>query len=313
MQPIINYVKKPAMFMDSLIKNFGQWLPDSVYIKLLYRFQMGKWLNLKDPKTFQEKLQWLKLHDRNPEYTNMVDKYAVKEYVANIIGDEYIIPTLGVWDKPEDIEWDMLPNQFVLKTTHSGGSTGVVICKDKSSFNKEKAITKLNQSLKQDVYRTLKEWPYKNVPHRIIAEKYIDPLPDKKDLPDYKWYCFNGEPKFCQVIQDRTSNETIDFFDTEWRHQSFVGLNPPGGNDFEHAAVTPERPDNLETQIRIASELSKKIPFSRIDLFEIGRNIFFGEITFYPASGIGFFKPDQYNEILGEMLTIPGATEAGGR
>ena len=276
-------------------------LSDKLYLKLSFRLKMGRWLNLKDPVTFSEKLQWLKLYDRKPEYTNMVDKAAVKEYVAKKIGVEFVIPTLGIWERPEDIEWDKLPDRFVLKTTHGGGSTGVVICREKTTFDRQKAMAKLNKSLKLSTYRELREWPYKNVPRRIIAETFIAPPSGTKDLPDYKWYCFNGEPKYCQVIQDRTSKETIDFFDTNWVHQEFVGLNPVAGP----AAEEPIKPSNLEEQIKIAEELSKDIPFSRIDLYSVGEKIYFGEITFYPMSGMGIFRPDKYNELLGNMMKLP--------
>jgi hypothetical protein len=306
MLPIKTYLSNPRIIGVVLLKRYFTWLPDKVYVKLLYRFSMGRRLNLKNPQTFSEKLQWLKLYDRKPEYTRLVDKYAVKDYVAKKIGEEFVIPTLGVWDKPEDIEWEKLPNQFVLKTTHGGGNTGVVICRDKTAFDYNRAISKLKNSLKEDLYSILKEWPYKNVPRRIIAEQYIDPAPNVKDLPDYKWYCFNGEPKYCQVIQDRTTKETIDFFDSNWVHQEFIGLSSLA----EHAAKIPPRPSNLETQIRIAGELSKGLPFSRIDLYETGDHTFFGEITMYPASGFGSFRPDQYDKMLGRMLVLPG--ERGG-
>ena len=292
-------------FVAALLQKLNFLFGEKVYLKLLFRLKMGYRLDLQNPKSFSEKIQWLKLYDRKPEYTKMVDKYAVKDYVASIIGKEYIIPTLGVWKKPEDIKWDKLPDKFVLKTTHGGGSSGVVICKDKAFFDKKTAVSKLQLSMKQDIYQALREWPYKNVPRRVMAEQFINSRPNVKDLPDYKWYCFNGEPKFCQVIQDRTSNETIDFFDTNWKHQEFVGLNPVSGPAIGNATREPERPTNLETQVRIARELSKGIPFSRIDLYETDGIIFFGEITFYPASGFGVFTPNHYNEILGQMLVLP--------
>ncbi len=307
MLSIKEYISRPRMTAYVLMEHFGQWIPDKTYIKWMYRLKMGKKLNLKNPQTFSEKLQWLKLYNRKPEYTTMVDKYAVKDYVANIIGEKYVIPTLGVWDRPEDIEWDKLPNRFVLKTTHGGGNTGVVICKDKTTFDKEKAIIKLHKSLKQDIYRTLREWPYKNVPRRIIAEQYIEPRPGVKDLPDYKWFCFDGEPRYCQVIQDRTTNETIDFFDTDWNHQEFVGLNPAAGP----AAISPARPVDLETQIKIARELSKNLPFSRVDLYGLDSDTYFGEITLYPKSGFGIFRPDDYNLLLGQMLKLSGENRVG--
>lgn len=283
-------------------KRVLEWIRnDELFVKLNYRAFTGKKLHLKNPQTFSEKLQWLKLYDRNPRYTDLVDKYKVKDIVAKQIGEEYIIPTFGIWDKPEDIDWKSLPNQFVLKTTHGGGGGGIVICRDKSSFNIEAATEKLRQAMKQDIYKEFREWPYKNVPHRILAEQFIDPAPEVRDLPDYKWYCFNGEPKYCQVIQNRSDKETIDFFDTDWNHQVFIGLNPAA----IHSAVLPPKPDNLETQIHIAKQLSKDIPFSRIDLYETDDYTYFGEVTFYPASGTGSFQPEEYNDILGKLIELP--------
>lgn len=290
-------------------KKFGidGLIPDKLYLRMLYRRVFNKKLDLKNPKTFNEKLQWMKLYDRRPEYTTMVDKYAVKEYVAKLIGEKYIIPTLGVWDSPENIDWDDLPNQFVLKCTHDSG--GLVICRDKSKLDKKAAVDKLRKSLKRDYYKAGREWPYKNVPRRIIAEKYMEVTPEIKELPDYKWYCFNGEPTYCQVIQNRTSEETIDFFDKNWNLQDFIGLNPSA----RHATIPLERPANLETQILIARELSKNIPFSRIDLYNINGESWFGEITLYPASGTsGTFSPEKYNELLGNMIQLPGEKQGGG-
>ena len=277
-----------------LWSKIGHIFDDDTYLRVRFRLLMGKRLNLKDPQTFSEKLQWLKLFNRRPEYTTMVDKYAVKEYVAGIIGEEYVIPTLGVWDRPDDIDWDKLPKRFVLKTTHGGGSNGVVICKDKDSIDKEAAVRVLKKNMKTSDWRIGMEWPYKNVPHRIIAEQYIDPAPDMKDLADYKWYCFNGKPMFCQVIQNRTTHETIDFFDTEWNHQEFVGLNSAyAGVYASQAAITPIRPIDLDKQVKIAKALSKGIPFSRIDLYSSNGRSYFGEITFFPMSGIWLFHASE--------------------
>ena len=301
------YIQRPNLAVLAVVKKIGFLIPDRPYLKIIYRLNMGHRLDLKHPRTFTEKIQWLKLYNRKPEYTTMVDKVAAKDYVAERLGKEYVIPMLGVWERPEYIDWDALPDKFVLKTNHSGGNTGVVICKDKSTFDREKAIQKLNRSLKADVYRNLREWPYKNVPRKVFAEQYIDPAPNVKDLPDYKWFCFGGEPRFCQVIQDRNTVETIDFFDAEWNHQDFVGLNPAA----RPASVCPERPKDLETQVRIAREMSKNCPFSRIDLYSVSDATYFGEVTFYPASGFGKFKPTQYDEILGEMLRLPGEKMGG--
>lgn len=270
---------------------------DEKYLKKLFRLSMGKDLNLDNPQTFSEKLQWLKLYNRKPEFTKMVDKYAVKEYVASIIGDEYIIPTLGIWNKFDDIDFDALPKQFVLKTTHGGGSGGVVVCKDKANFNIEAARKKLNRSLKSDIYINYREWPYKDVEPRIIAEKYIE-VAGHSDLPDYKFFCFNGEPKYCQVIRDRNTKETIDFYDMEWNQMPFVGLNPVANN----GNTLVDKPEHLDTMISICKKLAKDIPFLRIDLYVVNHKEYFGEITFYPASGMGEFRPIEWNYKLGGLI-----------
>ena len=264
---------------------------------------MGHWIDWKNPKTFTEKIQWLKVYNRKSEYTTMVDKHAVKQYVAGCIGEEYIIPTLGVWDNPEDIEWDSLPDKFVLKTTHGGGGCGVVICTNKQKFSKAEAITKMNQSLQSDIYWGYREWPYKNVPKKIIAEKFMAPVEAtaSNDLSDYKFFCFNGEPMYCQVIRDRHTKETIDFYDMEWNHQEFVGLNPVASNGLTPVA----RPEHLDILISICRKLAKDIPFVRVDLYVIDNKEYFGELTFYPASGFGVFTPNIWQENLGDILKLP--------
>ena len=198
-------------FCASLLQRYSRLFKnDERYLKLLFRCKMGYWMDFQHPKTFNEKLQWLKLHDRKPEYTKLVDKAAVKQVIADKIGGEYIIPTLGIWEKPESIEWDKLPNQFVLKTTHGGGGSGVVICKDKSTLDKQKAILRLKASLKTDVYQSLREWPYKNVPKRIIAEKYLED--ETGNLKDYKFYCFNGQAYCVMLCEDRAIGDTKFYY-----------------------------------------------------------------------------------------------------
>ena len=306
MQTVFFYIKNPLKTLAAVFRRTGTWLPDKTYLQILYYLRMGKVLHLNNPKTFTEKLQWLKLYDRKPEYTMMVDKLAVKNYVSKIIGEKYVVPTLGVWDRPEDIDWDSLPDKFVLKTKHGSGSVGVVICREKCTFNFREAIGKLKKSLKQDVYVDLREWPYKNVKKQIIAEMLLeDSETKKKDIIDYKFFCFKGEPKYCQVIKDRHTKETIDFFDMQWRHLDFIGLNPVAEPSAICSAICPTRPVCYEEMKQIAQKLSKGFPFVRVDLYEVNKKVYFSEITLYPKSGMGIFNPEKYNYILGEMITLP--------
>lgn len=293
-------IHDPYRVLAWIWSKVGHVFSDETYLKVRYRLLMGKKLDLKNPQTFSEKLQWLKLYDRRDEYTSMVDKYAVKEYVASRIGEEYVIPTLGVWDKPEDIEWDKLPNRFVLKTTHGGGSLGVVICKDKTSFDREKAVKVLNSNMHTD-WRIQMEWPYKNVPHRIIAEKYIEPIPSIKDLPDYKFFCFNGEVKGLFVATDRHKDGEevkFDFFDANYNHLPFK-------QGHENANPYPSKPHNFELMKQVASKLSKGYPHIRVDLYDLGNKILFGEITMYHFGGLVPFRPEEWDKKIGDMLTLP--------
>ena len=293
-------IREPRQIGRSFMLHTAKyWHNDTLYLKLLFYFTMGKRLDLKHPKTFNEKLQWLKLYNRRPEYTTMVDKYAVKEYVASKIGKEYVIPTLGVWDKPEQIEWDKLPNRFVLKTTHGGGNTGVVICKDKSTFNREQAITKLNRSLQSDIYVNLREWPYKNVPKRIIAAEYLED--ESKELRDYKFCCFSGKVRFFKV----------DFGRQEGEHHANYYSADGQLLDFGEAAYPPVKdkyipmPTNLNKMISLAETLAGDICFLRVDFYNICGAIKFGELTFFPAGGMGLFTDSQWDEKIGNWLTLP--------
>lgn len=277
-------------------------IPDSLFLRIKYFYRLHKFPNLKNPQTFTEKLQWLKLHNRRPVMTTMVDKFAVKEYVGGIIGDQYVIPTLGVWKNVEDIEFEKLPNQFVLKCTHDSG--GLVICRDKSKLDIKKVCNKLSYTLKSDYFAMNREWPYKTVPRQIIAEQFMEDHNHPGDLADYKFFCFNGEPKYCQVIRDRNTVETIDFYDMEWKHQEFVGLNIIARNGL----TAVERPLHLDNMIAICRKLATEAPFTRVDLYVINDKVYFGEITFYPATGMGKFTPEKYNYILGEMIDLKRMT-----
>ncbi|MCM1450213.1 MAG: hypothetical protein NC082_07710 [Clostridiales bacterium] len=259
---------------------------------------MGHWIDWKNPKTFTEKIQWLKLYDRKPEYTRMVDKAAVKEYVANIIGDKYIIPTLGIWDNYDDIDFDALPNKFVLKTTHGGGSGGVVICNDKFGFDHIVARTKITQSLHSNIYDRYREWPYKYVPRRVIAEKYLD-IPDKKDLKDYKFFCFNGKPQFLKVDFDRFIDHHANYYDMKWNLLPFGEADlPPVESHIELC------PPNFSEMVDLATNLSTGHKFLRVDLYNIAGKIYFGELTFYPASGMGHFTPNSADSEISRFLNI---------
>lgn len=276
------------------------WLwPDTTYLRLYYFFCMKKPLCLKNPVLFTEKLQWLKLHNRKPEYTTMVDKISVKEYVASIIGEEYIIPTLQVWNSVEEVDFNHLPSQFVIKTSHGGGSCGVVVCQDKEKMESKIVKKTMAKAMKQDCYKYAREWPYKDVKKKILAEQFIQNK-SGEELSDYKFFCFNGEPLYCQVIRDRNCTETIDFYDREWNHQEFVGLNPVAHNGLNPVIC----PNNLLEMQVICRKLSKGIPFVRIDLYNVDGKIYFGEITFFPRTGIGNFEPKEWNLRLGEMLIL---------
>lgn len=298
MQTIITYFKKPKKFCLAILTHFGTWLPDALYLKIMFRLKMGYSLDLKTPKTFNEKLQWLKLYNRKPEYTKMVDKYEAKKVAEKILGKGYIIPTLGVWDKAEDIDFDILPNSFVLKTTNGGGGGGVVICRDKGNIDMELACKQLTASLKASIYKNLKEWPYKNVKPRIIAEEYK--VDESGELRDYKFYCFNGEPKVFLVASERFSGHRtyFDYFDMDGNHLPFT----QGG---ENNPVLPKLPSNFEEMKTIAQKLSQGIPHVRIDLYSVDEKVFFGEFTFFDSSGFDKFTPFQWDEKFGGWIKLP--------
>lgn len=272
-------------------------IPDKLYLKIMYRLQMGYWMDFDNPRTFQEKLQWLKINSRKESYSQMVDKFAAKEYVAQLIGAEYIIPTLAVYNDVDEIDFSLLPDQFVLKTTHD--SQSAIICVDKATFDKEKALKRLKKKLKTQYYWLSREYPYKNVQPRIIAEKYMGEL-GAVDMVDYKFFCFNGKVGYCQVIKDRSVAETIDFFDSDWQHQEFYGLTPGVKQSLSPIA----KPENYDEMLRIAAVLSENVPFLRVDLYNVIGKIYFGEMTFFPNGGYGTFTPKKWNDIMGEMIDL---------
>ncbi len=271
-------------------------MPDKMYLQCLYKNSMGKELDLKNPKTFCEKLQWLKLYDRKPIYTTMVDKVTAKDYVASIIGEKYIIPTIGVYKSYDEIIFAMLPNQFVMKCSHDSGS--VVICRDKNTFDIQKARNVMKKGLSRNWYSLGREWPYKNIKPHIIVEKYI--APDSNDLKDYKFFCFNGKPNYCQVISNRSSKMAIDFYDENWVHQDF---HEPRNFPFSDELIN--KPLNYELMLELSSKLSYGHPFLRVDFYEVKGSVYFGELTFYPTNGLGGFSPPEWDLKCGKLITLP--------
>ena len=271
--------------------------PDKLCLHLQFWCRMGYRLDLERPKTFNEKLQWLKLYDRNSLYTKLVDKYDVKEYIASRIGESYIIPTIGVWNSCEQINWNSLPNQFVMKTTHDGGSAGVFICKDKRRINIDNVCRQMTRSLKHSIYRVFREWPYRNIQPRIIAEKYMEQS-DGSPLTDYKFFCFNGSPKFLYV-RTPGAKPTVNYMTLNWEKAPFRR------SDCEPSDIIPEKPSQFDTMVKIATDLSKDIPFVRVDLYEINHRVYFSELTFYPSSGLTSFVPQEWDYKLGDLLQLP--------
>lgn len=286
------------VFTYGAYKKWMFFMPSKLYLKHLYGVNMHKKLNLSSPVTYNEKLQWIKLYDHDPDYVTMVDKYAVKQYVADIIGEQYIIPTIGVWNNAKEIDFSALPQQFVLKCNHDSGS--VIICKNKAELDTEDVVRRLNAGLSRGSYQFTREWPYKKVKRKIIAEPYVE---DEKtgELRDYKFFCFNGEVKALFVASDRQKKgESVkfDYFDPDYRLLDFK-------QDHPHAAVLPEKPSQFELMKKLAAALSQGIPHVRVDFYEANGQVYFGELTFFHHSGIVPFYPETWDRTFGDWLTLP--------
>lgn len=297
---IFKLIKNP-LYRFNILSHFGffkNWT-DEKFLKKKFKLVFGYKLNLKNPQTYNEKLQWLKLYDRNSLYTIMVDKYKVKEYVANVIGREYIIPTLGVYSSVEEINFDKLPNQFVFKCNHNSG-LGMCICKDKSKLNIKKVKKELTKGLKQDYYLSNREWPYKDVPRKIIAEQYMEDN-ETKELLDYKFFCFNGKPKMLFVASDRQNpkEETkFDFYDMNFEHLPFTNGHPNSNKILN-------KPKTFDKMKILAEKLSQNIPHVRVDFYEINGQLYFGELTFSHWSGFVKFNPEKWDKKIGDWLVLP--------
>lgn len=272
---------------------------EELHLKILFYLHMGRKLDLKNPKTLNEKMQWLKLYDRRPEYKCMVNKITAKDYAVKMLGSEYVVPLLGVWDKPEDIDFDSLPDKFVLKTNHSGGNTGVIVCKDKSKLNKQDAINKLNKSLRSDISVSLREWVYEGMKKQVFAEVLLES--STGDIDDYKFYCFDGYADAVLVCIDRQIGEPkFYFFDENWQLKRHNKRGKEAPADF-----TLPRPENLDEMFRIARLLSKGIPHLRVDLYNVDGKIYFGETTFFTASGFDANRLPEADLYFGNLTKLP--------
>lgn len=304
MKRAVSLLKNPyKLFVYLAYKGWFDSLDDEKYLKQMYRGTIGKKLNIHAPQTFNEKLQWLKLYDRKPIYTELVDKFEVRKHIAAAIGEEYLIPLVGgPWESFDEIDFDALPEQFVLKCTHDSG--GLVICRDKSMLDKDAAKAKIEKSLKRNYYLTGREWPYKNVKPRIIAEAYMEDA-QTSELRDYKFFCFGGEAKILFVASERQAKgeETkFDFFDMQYNHLDVRNGHP-------NAAVPPEKPAQFKLMQELAEKLSVGVPQLRVDFYEVNGQVYFGELTFFHWSGMVPFDPPEWDVKLGEWIQLPESAQ----
>ena len=297
---IIKGVKDPSMVRSKIFHFLLMALvkDDEKYVKWDYWWGFGKFPNLDNPQTYNEKLCWLKLHARRAEYTKMVDKYDAKKFARSIVGDDYIIPTYGVWERFEDIDVDALPNEFVLKTTHDSG--WVIVCKDKAKFDRNSAKKKVEESYKRNLYIYHREYPYKDLKPRVIIEKLMEEE-GSTGLKDYKFFCFDGKVKMLFVATDRPVDTRFDFFDRDFNHLSFRQGHPL-------ASKPIHKPEHFEEMIEVAEKLSQGIPHVRVDLYNINGKIYFGELTFFHFGGTVPFKPKEWDYKIGEWLNLPSVT-----
>lgn len=281
--------------MSTFSDNLMSILPDRFYVSLKYFYRFHKFPNLKNPKTYNEKLQWMKLNDHNELYHTLADKYEVKKYVENLIGSEYVIKTLGVYDSFDEIDFNSLPDRFVLKCTHDSG--GLVICKDKSKLDKENARKIIESSLKTNYFYHSREWAYKDLKPRIIAEEYIETR--NGDLPDYKFFCFDGKARALYVATGRHTESGVcfDFFDENFNHLPFYNSHPNSKNKID-------KPTGFDKMKELAEKLSVGMPHVRVDLYDIDGKVYFGEYTFYHMSGFQPFKPEEWDYTFGSWIDL---------
>lgn len=271
-----------------------RFIPDEPYLKMVYRIKSGKKLDLKNPKTFCDKLNWLKLHDVHPEYTRLVDKVAVRDYLKEVVGEDLCLPLLGVWEHYDDIDFDALPDRFVLKCNHDSGSVKVIL--DKSAMDHGTLREFYESRLKQNPYLLGREYPYRDVPPRIYAEQYMVPAGDC-DINDYKFFCFDGKPEILFVATERSTDCKFDFFDMDFNHLDIDNIHPQSGK-------TIEKPKTFEQMKQLAAKLSQGMKFVRIDLYEIDGKLWFSEFTIYHAGGFWPMSPVEWEYKLGDLIRL---------
>lgn len=281
----------------SIVFELSKMIPDKLYLKIKYKYRFGKKLDFSNTVTFNEKLQWLKIYDRKDIYTRMVDKYEAKEYVSNIIGAQYIVPTIGVYSKIDDINFELLPNKFVIKCTHDSG--GLVIVRDKERLDIDIVKKKINNSLKRNYYYIGREWPYKNVKPRIIVENYLEEN-DNKTIQDYKFFCFNGKPEIMYLSEGLEDHRTarMSFYDMNMRKVDCMR------SDYRPLEYTPEKPKNFEKMKEFSAILSRGIPHLRVDWYEVDGKLYFGELTFSTCGGMVPFADEKWDKKLGKLIDL---------
>ncbi len=279
-----------------LVMNYT--MPDKTLLSMKYKKYFHKKMNWENPQTFSEKIQWLKIYGRTPINQVMSDKYAVKDYIKEQIGEQYVIPLLGVWDRPEDVDFSVLPDKFVIKCNHNSG--GLYICRDKSKLDENKVRRILKKGMRQDYYTGSREYSYKDIPRKIIAEQYMEDV-ETKELRDYKFFCFDGEPKALFIASGRLQGEesvTFDFFDMDYNHLPFTNGHP-------NATVMPQKPKCFEEMKQLATKLSKGMPHVRVDFYEVNGKVYFGEFTFSHWGGLMPFEPEEWDYKFGSWIKLP--------
>lgn len=297
---IYSLIHNPKHFLAAVLYRICGCLSDETYLRWIYYLETGNKLDLKDPKRYNEKLQWIKLFDHNPLYTELADKYAVKKIVSEKVGDEYVAKCLGVWDRAEDIDWDSLPSKFVLKTTHDGGNNGVFIVRDKLQIDKPQMIRRINASLHRDTFKLGREWPYKDILRRVFAEEYLEDA--NGELRDYKFFCFDGKVKYLFIATERQSGGEVKFnyFDADFNDLGIVQQHPLSDKPIA-------KPNVFEKMKEVAAKLSEGIPAVRVDLYEVNGKVYFGEYTFFHHGGFVPFHPDEWDFVWGNDIVLPQA------